>query len=196
MGSIGRISGRALVLVGLVSALIIWWWWPGLSGSGSKLDVLIVSAQDSEDDVDVLSRRLREEGFRTEWNAAADDECSLELRGESPKMVVLLLSLLEGCPSAAAEASIEKLVDTVGGHRVFAVASWEEGSDTDLFSKLDLLGAVGLDPTRLIGNPNQAQPCLWWDDCPASGSIETVRNGVLTEAGRERMARFVVSGVL
>lgn len=196
MRSLSNSSGRALVLLGLVAVLIVAWWWPGLSGRGSQLDIVIVSGESSSEDVDVLSRRLREEGFRTDWQVVTADGCPTMLDVESPKKIVVLLSSLGNCSNTQLVSSIENLVETVGPGRVYAVVSWRTESDSEPISNLDEFGAVVLDPRRLIGDPKRPQPCLWWDDCPASGSVETVKDGRLTDAGRERVARFVVSGVL
>jgi hypothetical protein len=58
-------------------------------------------------------------------------------------------------------------------------------------------GAIVVDPTRLLGSPDErTQPCQWWDRCDPDGTV-AVRdeNGVLSPAGATRVARMTVGAL-
>lgn len=197
MRSTRRVS-RLVTAALAVATLCVTWWWPGLSGHGSGADVLIVPDPVLVEARNAIDRRLREEGLTTSWNAPTDIACrSHNASLRAAKVVVVAVPEPSTCSSSDVLASLLDLRRRIESTRIVTVFSWRSGeSDAQMVEQLVRNGFSPVDARPLLGAPGQEQACLWWDDCPASGKIVTVDGGGLTEAGKQRVARTIVAGVV
>lgn len=192
-----RFARPAIVGV-LALAVALWWWWPGLSDRSTT--VLIIGGERLADGREPLDRRLRENGFTTEWSSVADSWCdvsdrlSTELAGGSYRAVVV-------APSSDATCVLDTdLVDSVrtSGDVRLAVVAWPDATPAESeFVRLlsDRSEVRVIDTARLLGDVGSEVDCLWWDDCPSSGRIVAWDATGLTESGNQRVARMTVAAV-
>lgn len=192
-----RFARPAIVGV-LALAVALWWWWPGLSDRSTT--VLIVGGERLADGREPLDRRLRENGFTTEWTAVADSWCdvsdrlSAELAGGSYRAVVV-------APASDATCILDTgLVDSVraSGDIRLAVVVWPDATPAESeFVRLlsDRSDVRVIDTGRLLGDVGSEVDCLWWDECPSNGRIVAWNADGLTESGNQRVARMTVAAV-
>lgn len=181
-----------------VGILLTAWWWPGIVGDQGS-SVIVISASRSDDSAsEVLNRRFREEGMSTSWEVRPSENCSIPSPGTREASVfVVLLSHSASCDPRESVEALSRLVRSGAVRRVLAVVSWRESDDSSsLASSLRDQNVEVVDPRSFIGAENSSQPCQWWDDCGPTGTVRTIEDGELTQAGQERLARFIVSGVL
>lgn len=142
-----------------------------------------------------LERRLREEGLRTMWLGEPESWCDLErYTAEMPSSVeVVVISAPEarGCEVDIGEITARRRVVALTSTFVRAASA-----DGVTVRTLRSEGVLTVDADRLLAPPGQPTDCLWWDDCPASGSIVVVDNDGLNLVGGERIARLLVAAVV
>lgn len=189
-----KVVGTAMIL----GSLLIAWWWPGLTGQDQQTDVMIMSSRSLVQSQEIIDRRLREQGFTTDWTSLGSDECSIESpSGASFEVLVFEMADTNSCPVGSFETSVKSLRSELKSRPLVAVVGWSDADPAE--STLQLLRDLKItlvDPRSLIGEEGVSQPCLWWDDCPLDGWIVTIGNGRLTEAGMQRLARSIVTGVV
>lgn len=190
-----HIDRRWVIVVVAVIAALLYWWWPGLSGQGSDIDVSIRVTSEFVDGRQSIERRLREEGWRTEWSNESADWCHLAdavaTVDPDADSIVIWGPDLDSCASAAITAA--SVMKAAAGHRVFVVAtSSVPGAMT---TALTSAGATVVPAHRLLGDPGQEMDCLWWEDCPAEGRMSTWNGPELSTAGYERVARSIVAAL-
>ncbi|MBU3688168.1 MAG: hypothetical protein B7C54_08230 [Acidimicrobiales bacterium mtb01] len=182
----------------LVVAVAVWWWWPGLADRSTT--VLIVGGERLAEGREPVDRRLRENGFTTEWTPVAMSWCDVAdlltdgLDGGSFRAAVLAPSSDDTCVPDT------DLVDAVrdAGDLRLAVVDWPDTSPVErefvvrLGSRSDV---EVVDIGRLLGDTGSEVDCLWWDDCPNSGRIVAWDADGLTESGNQRVARMIVAAV-
>ncbi len=191
---------------GVALVLSIAWWWPGLTGQDSQLDVAIVPSSSMNSSQDVIQKRLREIGLTIAWTQSEEsaggsrgaDSCSIpEPMVEQWEILVIGLPDVDICEESSILESMVSVKSEYPDRRVVAVLSWRDVlSGSDLADSLTDSGIHVVDARDAIGRANESQECFWWDDCPVSGRIETIQGTDLTEAGRQRLARHIVAGVL
>ena len=185
---------RAAVVVGVVSLVAIWWW-PGLSGFGGETRVAIALGGEARVARESLERRLREEGLRTIWLGEPESWCDLD------DLVDVIPGSVEVVVISAPETSDCRVdLDGLGaGRRVVALESSivrAAASDGELAESLRRQGVRMVDADRLLARAGQPADCLWWDDCPSSGSVVVVDARGLNAVGGERVARLLVAAVI
>lgn len=189
---------RYVVGFGALAALVLAWWWPGLNGQDSQTDVMVVASPSMTGSSDVIVRRLREEGFTTQWSPTDVVDCSLPVP-TTTRWEILVIGLPDAgsCEADVVLEQLAQLSSTFPKRRIVVVVSWRDPQGTESFDETALGSEVELvDPRRMIGGSDDALMCLWWDDCPASGRVVTVSGSTLTSAGQQRLARSIVAGVL
>lgn len=185
----------ALSTVGVV--LSVAWWWPGIMGRDRQIDVLIVPSRTALLAQEEIDRRLREEGFTTSWVSVPSEECAIapidsqSVRSLPFERIVVFLPNSVQCGQSRVRSALDVVSQGVDGNDLVGVIAWDESPTTSAPPNIRFV-----DPRPLIGNPGELQDCLWWDDCPPEGRIVTIEGDVLTKAGRQRLARVVVAGVL
>jgi hypothetical protein len=193
-----RPNPKAVGAAAVIGILLVVWWWPGLTGQDQQTDVVIVSSSTFVDAREFIDRRLREEGFTTEWSPSKGDLCSFELPdSKSSAVLVFELNTSLACDAVLVEDSLIDLRSAWSSRPIIAVLNWDAPNPSEsLIRTLRSLNMTLVDPRGLIGSDGDVQNCFWWDDCPPDGRVMTIRNGRLTAAGMQRMARSIVSGVL
>lgn len=205
---------RPFLLVVAIFALVLYWWWPGLAGAGdpdTDPDVLVIANGGIADAREVVSRRLREEGFTVVWNTPKGAWCDLTseidaLHLNPSKAVVIFLDPLTAASHCdlGDELLAQKILYQLQvrfAARVLVVTGLDAHIDP-VVNYLERSGATVVNPSLLLGESglsNEHVGCLWWDDCliDASGVgyvIVRDENG-LTMAGQQRLARAIVAGV-
>lgn len=183
----------SVALLGIVCA----WWWPGIVGRGDSIDIAISSPPSLASSQDVIERRLREEGFTTKWLVRQTDSCVIPTITGQYSTAVVLLPDSNACTDEEFVEMWRDFREDAESLRLIAVRSWRDAAgSSEPLARIDDLEVDLLDPRPLIGLAGQVQPCLWWDDCPPSGSIDTRIEGSLTDAGQQRLARLIVAEVL
>lgn len=189
---------RPAVVGVLALAVALWWWWPGLTDRSTT--VLIISGERLVDGREPLDRRLRENGFTTEWSSVADSWCAVsdrlvsELSGGSYRAVVVAPSSDDSC---ALDATLADSVRGAGDTRL-VVVRWPDvtPAESEFVRQLsDRSDVRVVDTARLLGDAGSEVDCLWWDDCPGSGRIVAWDANGLTESGNQRVARMTVAAV-
>lgn len=179
--------------------LIIWatvaWWWPGITGQDAQTDVLVVGDDSFWGAKVEIDRRLREEGLTTSWSGQRIEGCSdpLGIDGE-PEVVAIALPVSWECGWERLEPWLGKVRSDIGEARLVVVVPWMDVARSEEMARDPFDGMSVIDPRSLISE--EPADCLWWDECPGVGEVETVVADSLTQAGRERLARILVSGVL
>jgi len=193
-----RPSRKVVGATVVVGTLLVAWWWPGLTGQDQQTDVVIVSSPTFVESQEFIDRRLREEGFTTEWRTWRGRNCSFDVSDEqSFEVLVLELPGSAECDGTALTVAVKDLRATWPSRPMVVVLEWDAADPSE--SLMQTLGALNMslvDPRSLIGSDGDTQKCFWWDDCPSDGRITTVESGRLTDAGKQRLARSIVSGVL
>lgn len=139
-----------------------------------------------------LSRRLREAGLAVEWVSGVETWCDAAdaVRQRSAgTSVVLAPDDLEPCSVPFERILTETFVGVAD--RTWIVAFSESAAVESLIEK----GAERVPVERLIGVLDEPVPCVWWEDCPVSGSVVTRDVEGLTAAGRQRLARLITAQV-
>lgn len=181
-----------------IGVLVVAWWWPGLTGQDQQTDVVIVSSPSLLESREFIDRRLREEGFTTEWSPSNGDGCSLETPDiGSFEVLVFELTGSPACELESLKTSLNDLRSAWPSRPMVAVLNWDSPNPSDaLVQILRSSNMILVDPRSLIGSEGDVQSCYWWDDCPLDGRITTILDGRLTDAGMQRLARSIVTGVL
>ena len=202
------------LLVVAIFAVVLYWWWPGLAGAGdpdTDPDVLVIANGAIADAREVVSRRLREEGFTVGWNTPRDAWCDLRseidaLNLNPSKAVVIFLDPMTSASNCdlGDELLAQRILYQLQvrfGARVLVVTGLDAQTDP-VVNHLERSGATVVNPSSLLGESglsNEHVGCLWWDDCLTDASgvgyvIVRDENG-LTMAGQQRVARAIVAGV-
>lgn len=169
----------------------ILWWWPGLTGGGHRVTV-IGSGEIGEARQD-LSRRLREAGLSVDWVTGVGTWCDLAEavdRRPSGSTVVLSPDDFEPCAEP-----VERILADTFDRRLAdrtVIVTFTGSPETDALVDR---GARQVPIDRLIGGPDEPVPCVWWEDCPASGHVITRDAGGLTPEGLQRLARLITAQV-
>lgn len=192
-GRWSHIDRRWTIVVVVVIAASLYWWWPGLSGKGSDIDVSIHVTADFADGRQSIERRLREEGWRTEWSGESSDWCDLVdvVATVDPDVDSIVIWGPESDPCASAVSTAASVMKAAAGRRVFVVTL--SSSPGDLIVALTSAGATAVPAHRLLGDPGQEMDCLWWEDCPVEGRMPTWNGPEPSLAGFERVARSIVA---
>lgn len=189
-------SARNVVGAVLLVSLIVVWWWPGLSGQDGQVDVHVVASASMNPSRDVIERRIREEGRVVVWQDAGGEECSVSPAANAQwEVLVIGLPAGRGCAPGVVRGGLDVVRERFPHRPIVVVLDWSINGDQNAESLLEA-GFHVVDPRSLIGRPGEEQPCLWWDDCPSDGFVTTVEDGRLTEAGSQRLARSIVTGIL
>ncbi|MFM8857328.1 MAG: hypothetical protein ACKOI2_09025 [Actinomycetota bacterium] len=193
-----RLSRKGVGAVVVIGILVVAWWWPGLAGQDRQTDVLLVSSSSLLQAQEFIDRRLREEGFTTEWTPLDRDRCAIEVpRNKSFEVLVLEVNSSPSCDTELLSSSLSELRVALPSRSVIAVVNWKGPDVPDWLNQtVRTLNMTLVDPRELIGSEGESQSCFWWDDCPLDGRIVTVKDGSLTDAGMQRLARSIVTGVL
>lgn len=189
-------SARNVVGAVVVVGLIIVWWWPGLSGQDAQTDVYVLPSASMSPSREVIERRIREEGRVIVWHGVETDECSIEAPSET-KWEVLVIGLPNGrtCSSKVVLKQLDVVRERFADRAIVVVLDWSDIGEKTTESLRESDFRV-VDPRVQIGRAGEEQVCMWWDDCPADGLITTIEGGRLTEAGSQRLARSIVTGIL
>lgn len=193
-----RPTRKAVGAAVVVGILLVAWWWPGLTGQDQQTDVLIVSTPTFTESRNVIDRRLREEGLTTDWSPSMVALCTFDSSEDLTfEVLVFELAASRDCDADMLEAAVNDLRSMWRSRPMVAVLDWAGATPADsLVRTLRTSNVTLVDPRSLIGSDGEVQNCLWWDDCPEDGRIMTVVDGGLTEAGMQRLARSIVTGVL
>lgn len=192
-----RSGERSRLRAGLVAlvtgAILLWWWWPGLADRPDDIDVGLVIGDELDVADQSIDRRLREEGFLLERAESPGDWCDVDGRAaevRGPRVVVWAAS----SPDCAIDAAVDDLVRATEGRRVVVVhLPTDDPAVRDAFESR---GVTVVDTERLLGRPGEVRDCLWWEECPASGVVESWNGDRLGAIGGERVARMIVTEVL
>ena len=186
----------ALVLA--VALSMVWWWWPGLTDRSTA--ILIVGGERLAEGREPIDRRLRENGFTTEWTSIAASWCDVPevladgLAGGSYRAAVVAPASDDACvPDSALVESVR-----AAGEVRLAVVDWPDASPAESeFVRLlaERSDVEVVDAGRLLGDAGSEVDCLWWDECPTSGRIVAWDADGLTESGNQRVARMIVAAV-
>lgn len=179
-----------MVLVAMSLAVVLAWWWPGLTGRGARSEVTVIGTGEISDAREVLSRRIREVGLSVQWVESVTTWCDVSALLDEGDTGVLVLAPdeLESCTAGG------KIVDAANissrqARRLVLVAL--EPSST--VASLEERGGRRVVVERLIGDVDEPMPCVWWDECPSSGTVVTRTKIGLTDAGRQRLARMIAA---
>jgi hypothetical protein len=196
--SSGRWPERSRQVVGITVAMVVvavFWWWPGLVGRGSDIDVSVHVTGTFGVGQQSIERRLREEGWRIEWSQTAVSWCDLveSIGGSDRHAGAIVVWGPERDDCAPIEQLTADVIGAAGDRHLYVVAT---SNDQDSIGvALGARGATVIDASRLLGRRGSMQDCLWWEDCPASGLVETRGPDGLTAVGFERVARMIVAEV-
>lgn len=191
-----RVVRWSLVASATLGAVLAWWW-PGLTGAQRDVDVVLMRGSDTTGAEDTISRRIREQGMTVRWVEEGVDPCSMSLEGGvSAGTLVIFLPPESQCSIENTSRQLSALRTRLDDVSLVAVVSWRSSATSDTIDELRASsGSNIIDPRDLIGKPGVEQNCLWWDECPMVGTIATVAQDHLTEAGRQRLARFVAASL-
>jgi len=184
---------RRLPLVGAAVLLgVILWWWPGITGNGQR--VTVIGSGEIDEARQDLSRRLREAGLSVDWVTGVSTWCEVAVavdRLATGTTLVLAPADFSPCEDPGEEI-LADLFDPKSAERT-VVVTFTMSREADI-----LLGRgarrVPLD--RLIGDPDERVPCVWWEDCPVSGDVVTRDGDGLTVEGLQRLARLITAQVV
>jgi hypothetical protein len=113
----------AAVVIGILLAA---WWWPGLTGQDQQTDVVIVSSPTFVESREFIDRRLREEGFTTDWSPSKGDRCSFDLSdSESFEVLVFELNTSPVCDADLLEDSLNDLRSAWSSRPMISVLNWD-----------------------------------------------------------------------
>jgi len=206
-------SATTAAAVAVAVALIVAWWLPGLRGDGASdrdPDVVLVGDGELIRGSDVVSRRLREEGFSVADPVEASDWCDIADRVVDIRarvaVVVHIDPVADTTDPSCGDATwiAERILSSPG--RIVVVSGIDAADDDadgvrdEVVDSLIARGSTLVDVSRLLAGVDGATSCLWWDDCVVSDegiAYVVVRDeDGLTLAGHQRMARMIVSAVL
>lgn len=190
-GSERNVRTRGFLSLVLVSAcLLLAWWWPGLTGRGDRSEVTVIGTGEISKARDVVSRRIREAGLSVTWEDSVTTWCeALDLLDElSTPVVVLAPGDLRPCADAGGPVDAASMSSRVA--RRLVVVALDPSPTVD---DIEHRGARRVATERLIGAVDEQMSCLWWDDCPSSGTVVTRTEVGLTDAGRQRLARLIAA---
>jgi hypothetical protein len=184
---------RRPLLVGaavLVGAIL--WWWPGISGNGQR--VTVIGSGEIDAARQDLSRRLREAGLSVDWVTGIETWCELAVALDERAIgTTVVLAPADFAPCAD---PVEEILDDSFGpesaERTVVVALSDSAQADALVDR----GAKLVPLDRLIGDPGERVPCVWWEDCPASGDVVTREGDDLTAEGLQRLARLITAQVV
>lgn len=194
-----KINRRTVVAITAGLVVLGFWWWPGLVGRGADVDVSVHVNPDFAPGRESIERRLREQGWRVEWSEHDVDWCDVadevEQSDSEADDIVLWMPTGATCGAAADIASdIASDIAASAKGRTLHVVDISTGRDP-VVDALVALGARVVEAGRLVGEPGTTADCLWWEDCPATGRIDTWSGDQLSPAGLERVARAIVAEV-
>lgn len=190
-----RSRGRWVVGSLVALLVVVVWWWPGITGDPDDVDVELVLGPGLTIADRSIDRRLREEGFWLARTTPPRDWCSVPdvldaLSSTSDRLVVWAD---DGGDCDLAEV-VDRVFARAGDRRVIVVRLPTDPDD--VITVFEDRGAVVVDTGRLLGEPGSSMTCLWWEDCPESGSVEPWVDGRLGPIGGERVARMIVAATL
>lgn len=188
-------NARPLISLLVAVVVVVVWWWPGLSGGSDDIDVELVIGDGLSVADQPIERRLREEGFLVARTPRPVDWCAVptvveDLRPESTRLVLWAEAPLD-CDLGDV---LDRVLDVAGDRQVIvvrlptdesAIAEALEGRDVNV-----------VDTARLLGEPGESMECVWWEDCPAVGTIDPWNGERLSPVGGERVARMIVTAAL
>lgn len=170
----------------------ILWWWPGIGGGGQR--VTVVGSEAIDGARQDLTRRLREAGLSVDWLTGVGTWCevaqAVERRG-SGTTVVLAPADFEPCAEPVS-AILDDYFDPGVARRTVIVAIADSPEADALVDR----GARLVPVDRLIGEPGERVPCVWWEDCPVEGGVITRNGDGLTSEGLQRLARLITAQVV
>lgn len=187
-----RLNRAAIWWIAGVSIVGAVWWWPAVTSRPDDIDVELVIGEGLAVADQSIERRLREEGFRVSRPSRPLDWCSVpglvdSLSPESTRLVIWA----EVTTQCDLDAVVEQVVERARDRRLIVVRLPTD--TTALESALAGQNVVTVDTRRLLGEPGQTMECVWWEDCPASGTIDPWIDGRLGPIGGERVARMIVT---
>jgi hypothetical protein len=196
-----HVEGTRRTVVALVLALgslavLTWWWWPGVVGDPDDIDVRLSIGEGLAVADQSIDRRLREEGFLLERTSTPEDWCEVaDLIGQSPPDGSRIVVWATTSADCAIEDAVDRIMAAADDRRVVVVHLPTD--DPDVRDSFVRRGAAIVDTARLLGEPGASLDCLWWEDCPESGSIEPwIDDDRLSAVGGERVARMIVTATL
>lgn len=174
----------------LVGAIL--WWWPALTGNGQQ--VTVIGSGEIDEARQDLSRRLREAGLSVDWVTGIETWCEVAVavdRRAAGSTVVLAPADFAPCADPV-EGILDDTFDPGSLERMVVVAVTDSPEADALVDRGARLVPVG----RLIGDPGERVPCVWWEDCPVSGGVITRDGDGLTVEGLQRLARLITAQVV
>ena len=192
-----RLAVRTRVFIALIVGVVLWWWWPGLTGQGDETEVALFGTESLDDSRTDISRRLREEGFSVTWFETVRSRCDLnsELASATSMIVVLAPDDLDECERPFLGIIFE-LEDRGITERLVVIDLDGSGVVSAAMRSLLDAGAQRVATERLLGTIDEELPCVWWEDCAASGLTVTRTDTGLTPHGRDRLARLITAAVV
>lgn len=183
-----RILSLALVSIGLV--IVLAWWWPGLTGHGERSEITIIGTGELFKAREEVSRRIRETGRSVSWTESVETWCEVStlLDVAASQTVVLAPDDLRPCTDAGEMVGAEAL--SVHEARRLVVVAIEPSATVEVLVDE---GASRVVTERLIGRVDEPRPCVWWEECPMSGTVVTRTETGLTDEGRQRLARLIAA---
>lgn len=188
---------RIALSFGAALLVLVAWWWPGLTGQDEQTDVLVFGTNSLQNSKEAIDRKLREEGFTTLWEPRFEGSCSFGPPSRSGfEVLVLDIPDSRRCDPETLAASLSELEAAVENRPIVVVLPWLDGDRSGLAKSVSSERFRVVDVGLAIGEVGALQECSWWDDCPEGGRIATIEDGMLTEAGEQRLARAIVTAVL
>lgn len=178
-----------------VAVVLVAWWWPGLSGEGSEPEVAVIGTGEIAKAREEVSRRLREAGLSVSWVASVQSWCDFTDAYADLDDETVIMAPEDLRPCGDESDRFVRSLSGVSARRLVVVSLDQEPTDDIEFASLVDAGARRVPSERLIGAFDERMPCLWWDDCPPEGSIVTRTENGLTPAGRQRLARLLVTQI-
>ena len=188
----GSAVRRPFLVGAAILVVAILWWWPGITGNGQR--VTVIGSGEIDGARQDLSRRLREAGLSVEWVTGVETWCEVAAavdRRAADTTVVLAPGDFGPCADPV-EGILNDTFDRELAERTVVVAV----SDSREAEALVDRGARLVPVERLIGDPDERVPCVWWEDCPVSGGVITRDGGGLTAEGLQRLARLITAQVV
>lgn len=190
---LGSVARRRLFIGAVVGLGLILWWWPGLTGSGQRPEVTVIGSGEIDETRQDLSRRLREAGLSVDWVTGVRTWCDVAATVDQRPSVTLVLSPEDFQPCAEpVERILAETFDRSVAERTVIVTFTSSREVVALLAG----GARQVPIDRLIGDPGERVPCVWWEDCPVSGDVITRDAGGLTPEGLQRLARLITAQVV
>lgn len=192
-GSDRSAGTRRILSLALVSAclvIVLAWWWPGLTGRGERSEVTIIGTGEISKAREVVSRRIREAGLSVTWVESVTTWCEASSLLEETSSPTVVLAPDDLLPCTVAGETVDAVSISSRQVRRLVVMALDPSSWAE---NLESRGARRVVTERLIGGVDEELPCVWWDECPSSGTVMTRTDDGLTEAGQQRLARSIAA---